>query len=77
MEDREALPYVNAICSELLRWSAVTTLGTCSRMCYLFPTNMYFMLAMRVSAQDIIYEGYIIPKGSWLTANIWSVAGWQ
>ncbi|KAN0091438.1 Cytochrome P450 [Tylopilus felleus] len=26
-----------------------------------------------ISTQDIIYEGYLIPKGSWLFANIWFV----
>ena len=31
MRDREALPYVNAICTELLRWHAVAPLGTCFR----------------------------------------------
>lgn len=27
MEDRAALPYVNAICKELLRWNVVGPLG--------------------------------------------------
>lgn len=31
------------------------------------------MIATRVNAQDIIYEGYLIPKGSMFIANIWSV----
>ena len=29
MRDREALPYVNAICTELLRWHVVVPLGRC------------------------------------------------
>ena len=33
MRDREALPYVNAICKELLRWNVVGTLGTCLCEC--------------------------------------------
>ena len=33
MQDREALPYVNAMCIELLRWHAVGSLGTCLREC--------------------------------------------
>ena len=31
MRDREALPYVNAICTELLRWHAVVPGGACLR----------------------------------------------
>ena len=31
-------------------------------------------LAPYITAQDIIYEGYSIPKGTWLLANIWFVA---
>ena len=27
MEDRDALPYVNAICCELFRWNAVASVG--------------------------------------------------
>lgn len=33
MHDREALRYVNAVCSELLRWNVVAPLGTCLREC--------------------------------------------
>ena len=28
LEDRDALPYVNAICTELLRWSVLAPLST-------------------------------------------------
>ena len=33
MQDREALPYANAICKELLRWHVVAPVGTCLREC--------------------------------------------
>ena len=33
IQDREALPYVNAICTELLRWHVVAPLGTCLHEC--------------------------------------------
>jgi len=52
-EDRDALPYVNAICVELLRWHVVAP------------------FVIHVSTQDIIYEGYLIPKGTSLLGNIW------
>lgn len=36
MDDRDALPYVNAICTELLRWNVVIPLGTYLRACVFF-----------------------------------------
>ena len=33
MEDRDALPYVNAICTELLRWNVVIPLGMYLHAC--------------------------------------------
>ena len=35
------------------------------------------MLALRVNTQDQIYEGYLIPKGTCIIANLWCVAGQQ
>ncbi|KAF8137074.1 cytochrome P450 [Boletus edulis] len=55
MHDREALPYVNAMCKELLRWNVVVP------------------LAMHVTTQDETYDGYLIPKGSFLLGNIWYI----
>ncbi|KIJ18483.1 hypothetical protein PAXINDRAFT_128630 [Paxillus involutus ATCC 200175] len=52
-DDRESLPYVNAVCTELIRWNVVIPMG------------------MHVTSQDIIYEGYMMPKGSLILANIW------
>ncbi|KAF8134279.1 cytochrome P450 [Boletus edulis] len=53
MEDRDG--YVNAICTELLRW------------------NVGIPLPAHVSTEDMIYEGYLIPKGSWLMPNVWYI----
>ena len=33
VEDRGVLPYVNAICTELLRWNVLISLRTCLRPC--------------------------------------------
>jgi len=54
LEDLPALPYMAALCKEVLRWNVVT------------PLTSY-----HVSTQDDIYEGYLIPKGSYVFANIW------
>ena len=32
-------------------------------------------LAMHVSTQDEIFNGYFIPKGTFILGNIWFVAG--
>lgn len=55
-EDRENLPYTNALVKESLRWHPVGPMG--------LP---------HVSTEDDMYEGYFIPKGSLLLANIWFV----
>ncbi|KIJ60079.1 hypothetical protein HYDPIDRAFT_139854 [Hydnomerulius pinastri MD-312] len=55
-EDRDSLPYVNAICKEVLRWNVVAPLA--------MP---------HVTTQDEIFEGYFIPKGSMVSANIWYI----
>ena len=52
--DRENLPYINALCREVLRWAPVAPMG--------LP---------HVNSEDILYEGYTIPKGSIVMPNIW------
>jgi len=42
MEDRGALPYVNAICMELLRWNVLVPMRTYRRSCaFLHGTTLY------------------------------------
>lgn len=53
-EDRDELPYVNALVKEILRWHPVV------------PVNI-----AHVSSEDDICEGYTIPKGSSVLANLW------
>lgn len=55
-EDRENLPYIDAIVKEILRWNPVGPMG--------LP---------HMTTEDDIYEGYLIPKGAVILANIWSV----
>lgn len=56
LEDRENLPYVEAICKEVLRWGPVV------------PVNL-----PHGAIKDDIYEGYHIPKGTWVMVNIWAI----
>ncbi|KAI0061732.1 cytochrome P450 [Artomyces pyxidatus] len=55
-EDRRRLPYIEAICKELLRWRLVLPLGV-----------------PRATMESDVYEGYLIPKGSIVFANAWSI----
>lgn len=63
-EDRPRLPFVEAICKEVLRWRPVLPLGE-------FSTNLSiaYSKASRATAvphaatEDNVYEGFFIPKG--------------
>ena len=55
-DDRDNLPYVDAIVKEVLRWHPVGPMG--------LPHS---------TTEDDTYEGYHIPKGSLVIANIWCV----
>lgn len=55
--DEEKLPYVRACVEEALRWRTVTILGG-------IPHS---------PSQDDEYNGYLIPKGTWITGNLWAI----
>jgi len=56
-EDRPALPYVDAIYREVMRWRPVTPLS--------LPHAAY---------KDDVYNGYFIPKGATVLANLWAMS---
>ncbi|KAF7789305.1 hypothetical protein EIP86_000249 [Pleurotus ostreatoroseus] len=51
--DREHLPYVEALVTEVFRWNPVVPLGAPHRL-----------------LEDDVHEGYFIPKGSIVIANV-------
>ncbi|KAE8374971.1 cytochrome P450 [Aspergillus bertholletiae] len=53
-DDRDKLPYIDALVKETLRWHPVGPMG--------IP---------HLVTEDDIYEGYLIPKGALVLANIW------
>ncbi|KAI0066585.1 cytochrome P450 [Artomyces pyxidatus] len=55
-EDRPRLPYVEALCKEVLRWRCVAPVGV--------PHS---------TMEDNVYNGYFIPKGATVIANIWAI----
>ena len=71
--DRQNLPYVDALVKEVLRWNSVVPIGTIYLL-FLFPFSYLDLLGVphRVMEDDI-YNGYFIPKGSLVIANIWQV----
>lgn len=76
-DDWDRLPYINAIIMEVLRYNTVTPLGASSP-----GKTTHFLLTSEAPtaglphgvAQDDIYNGMLIPKGSMVCANLWCVS---
>ncbi|KAF9458366.1 cytochrome P450 [Collybia nuda] len=54
--DRDSLPYINALVKETMRWQSVAPLAT-SHVC----------------SSDDEYNGYLIPKGTIVLGNAWTI----
>ncbi|OSD06956.1 cytochrome P450 [Trametes coccinea BRFM310] len=54
LQDRDSMPYMNALVLEVLRWMPVT------------PVAFFHELI-----QDDVHEGYFLPKGTRVVANVW------
>ncbi len=71
--DQDALPYVDVMLKEVLRWHPVTPLGM-----FLVSVGPQHQpnetaltgLSHRVTKSDV-YEGYYIPAGSIVIPNVW------
>lgn len=70
--DRPNLPYVEALVQEVFRWNPVAPLGTLPAVCAR-PGNDRVLGVPHRLMEDDIYEGYLIPKGSIVIANIWQM----
>jgi len=70
LADRDQLPFVNAICSEVLRMSPSAPIGTIlmrnSASKYSWPSAFPHVLC-----EDDFHAGYFIPKGTAVIANVW------
>ena len=64
-DDRSRLPYIEAICRELLRWQMVAALGSIVpyQLCKLGYESYPFLGVPHASTEDDIYKGFFIPKG--------------
>lgn len=56
-DDSPNLPYINAFVKEVLRWRSVAIIGGQPHS----PT------------QDDTYNGWLIPKESWIQGNVWAI----
>ena len=67
--DRQNLPYVDALVKEVFRWNAVVPTGML--LGYRFAPISHVTGVPHRALEDNVYNGYFIPKGSLLIANIW------
>src|SRR5579863_7937454 len=65
-DDRPRLPYIEAICRELMRWQMVTPMGSIIPRPLRAKLDMNFIILglPHASTEDDVYKGFFIPKGS-------------
>ena len=74
ISDKKDLPYTMALMKEMLRFAPVVPLGTnfLPPLCLSDGSELSYDIGLtHVVTQDDVYEGYRIPKGSSIIANIW------
>jgi hypothetical protein len=63
-EDRPRLPFVSAICQEVIRWRPVTPIGGLPSIAHLPCPDERWSTGLPHSAKvDDVYEGLFIPNG--------------
>ncbi len=73
-DDEASLPYVSALCQEVQRWHPVTPMGKVK-----FSSSIEELTATHSSAFphrltcDDAHDGYFLPAGSIVIANVWCV----
>jgi hypothetical protein len=73
-DDVDSLPYVTAIVLEVLRWTVAVPTGMIfSTLIHIGLACSYFAVPPHCNDVDDIYNGYLIPKGSIIIMNLWSV----
>jgi hypothetical protein len=72
LEDLDNLPYIGALVKETFRWSPPLPISE-SLMHHFHPRvliEIYLVVIQHLTIEDTVYDGYFIPKGSVLLANI-------
>lgn len=69
--DRTDLPYINALIKEVLRWEAVVPTGSFRPSVQTPKSLKPFVAFAHLVDEDDVYEGYRIPRGSFIIPNVW------
>ena len=69
--DRDKLPYINAIVKETLRWHSITPIGKGNQMPRTVDRSLGRVGIPHASVEDDEYDGYFIPKGTIVIGNTW------
>ncbi|KAG2357360.1 cytochrome P450 [Suillus spraguei] len=73
-EDRESLPYIDAILRETFRWEPVVPLGILSRQVIRLTCIEDDLIGVpHATTSDDVYDGYFIPKGAIIAYNTWAI----
>jgi cytochrome P450 len=70
--DRSNLPYVNSVILETLRWKVLLPMGKSDSWDHSPIMNIHAGLPHCTTADDV-FDGYFIPRGSLLMANLWAI----
>jgi hypothetical protein len=72
LEDLDNLPYIEALLKETFRWSPLLPISelTMHHFHARILTRIYLVVMQHLTTEDTVYDGYFIPKGSILLANI-------
>jgi cytochrome P450 len=75
IQDRANLPFLRAIVAEVYRFCPAAPLGKLNQLApRLCSDDIYISVkpgVPHVLTQDDVYEGYFIPKGTWILPNMW------
>lgn len=63
LDDRKALPYIDAMLWETMRWNPVTPLGSCAKPIYRCRLQTSNVALPHRALRDDVYDGYFIPAG--------------
>jgi hypothetical protein len=70
--DLDSLPYLTALCKEILRWQPVVPLGKIEFL-RLSRSADTFQAVVHTSVAEDEYRGYHLPKGTFFFGNSWYV----